>query len=195
MIPRWPVPLVLTLLAACGSGTIRPADEPYPATAEPGNAPPVEPVPAPQPEPTPAPEPAPGAAAPSIASGNLEIRRIGQWSNTGIAESRKLVIQDNETWATFWSQLGVGERPQVDFSRNVVIAVAMGQRSSGGYDIAVQGVSEVAGELTVDVVETSPAPTCATTMALTQPVDVVVVLGAAGARSWNFREKQETRGC
>jgi hypothetical protein len=188
------VPLALWLLAACGAGrTVRPGDEPGPASATPA---PVEPTPAPQPEPTSVPEsPAPESPSPMSATGGLEVRRIGQWAHSGIADSRRMVIQDQEAWTAFWTELGVGERPEVDFKRNVVIAVAMGQRSSGGYDIAVQGVSGAAGELTVDVVETSPAPTCATTMALTQPVDVVVALGAAGSRSWNFRERKETREC
>jgi PrcB C-terminal len=190
MTPRPLVLIALWLAAACGSGTMRPADEPGPSP-EPAPSPPVEPTPAPQPEPTPG--EAPPSPAPS--GGQIEMRRIGQWSNTGIAESRRLVIRDKDAWASFWSQLGVGDRPEVDFNRNVVVAVAMGQRSSGGYDIAVKGVSEVAGELTVDVVETSPEPTCATTQALTQPVDVVVVVGAAGARSWNFREERQTREC
>jgi PrcB C-terminal len=191
MTTRSLLPFTVWLLVACGSGTIRPTDEPAPRT-EPGNPPPVEPTPAPAPEPS----TSPTSPSPAPASGSKEIRRIGQWSNTGIAESRHLIIQDNRAWTELWSQLGVGEQaPQVDFNRNVVIAVSMGQRSSGGYDVAVQGVTEIAGELTVDVVETSPALTCATTMALTQPVDVVVVVGAAGARSWNFREKKETRGC
>lgn len=189
MTPRLLVPLVLCLLAACGAGsTIRPAGEPAPSGGTPR---PVEPTPTPAPEPS----SAPTNPSPAPAAGNLEIRRIGQWANTGIAESRRLVIRDNQAWSAFWTELGVGDRPEVDFNRNVVVAVAMGQRSSGGYDIAVQGVSGVAGELTVDVVETSPAPTCATTMALTQPVDVVVVVGGAGSRSWNFRERKETRGC
>jgi hypothetical protein len=189
MTPRSLAPLVLSLLAACGAGrTVRPVDEPGPASATPA---PVEPTPAPQPEPTGAPE----SPSPMSATGSLEFRRIGQWAHSGIADSRRMVIQDQEAWTAFWTELGVGERPEVDFKRNVVIAVAMGQRSSGGYDIAVQGVSGAAGELTVDVIETSPAPTCATTMALTQPVDVVVALGAAGSRSWNFRERKETREC
>jgi hypothetical protein len=190
MTPRPLVLLALSLVAACGSGTMRPADEPGPSP-EPAPSVPVEPTPAPQPQPT----PEEASPAPAPPSGNIEVRHLGQWSNTGIAESRRLVIRDNDAWASFWSQLGVGGRPEVDFKRNIVVAVAMGQRSSGGYDIAIQQVSEVAGELTVDVVETSPAPTCATTMALSQPADVVVVVGGAGARSLNFREKKETRGC
>lgn len=124
----------------------------------------------------------------------LQIRRIGQWTNTGINERRRLVIRDANGWAAFWAELGVGERPAVDFTRDLVVAVAAGQKSSGGHEIAVQKVSESNGELAIEVVETSPGPNCMTTSALTQPVDVVVFPGV-NARSWSFVERQEIRGC
>jgi protease stability complex PrcB-like protein len=127
-------------------------------------------------------------------SGNLEIRRIGQWTHTGIREGRRLVIRDANTWAEFWSELGVGERPAVDFSRNLVIAVASGQRSSGGHEIAISRVTQTNGELTVEVVETAPGPNCMTTSVLTQPVDVIVVQGV-NPKSWSFVERNDVRSC
>ena len=124
----------------------------------------------------------------------LELRRIGQWTRTGIGESRRLVIRDANAWAEFWSELGVGDRPEVDFTRSVVIAVAAGQRPTGGYEIAVDRVRRADGELTVEVVETAPGPNCTTPASLTQPVDVVVV-PALAARNWSFVERKEVRGC
>jgi hypothetical protein len=55
-------------------------------------------------------------------------------------------------------------------------------------------VSQADGELTVQVVETTPGPNCMTTSSLTQPVDVVVVPVVA-PRSWSFVERKEVRGC
>lgn len=124
----------------------------------------------------------------------LELRRIGQWTRTGIGEARRLVIRDANAWANFWSELGVGDRPAVDFTRDMVVAVAAGQRPTGGYEIAVDRVRQANGELTVEVVETAPGPNCVTTASLTQPVDVVVI-PALTARSWSFVERKEVRGC
>jgi hypothetical protein len=126
--------------------------------------------------------------------GSLELRRIGQWTRTGVGEARRLIIRDANAWADFWSELGVGDRPAVDFTRNVVVAVAAGQRPTGGFEIAVNGVRQANGELTVEVVETAPGPNCMTTASLTQPVDVVVV-PALTARNWSFVERKEVRGC
>ena len=135
-----------------------------------------------------------GYAPYGASSGSIPLRRIGQWTNTGINERRRLVIRDANGWAAFWSELGVGDRPAVDFTRDLVVAVAAGQQSSGGHEVAVDRVNQNNGELTIEVVETSPGPNCMTTAALTQPVDVVVI-PAVNARGWSFVERKEVRGC
>lgn len=194
-------------LAACGGGTIRVADDPSTSSG------PVSLAPSPEAAPEPSTAAAPAPAADSSrdtttvatvprdrgyasygGSSALDIRRIGQWSRTGIGESRRLVIRDANSWAEFWSELGTGDRPDVDFTKAVVVAVAAGQRPSGGYEIAVDRVGQADGELTVQVLETSPGPNCITSPSPTQPVDVVVV-PAVAPRSWSFMERKETRSC
>jgi hypothetical protein len=88
----------------------------------------------------------------------------------------------------------MGDRPAVDFNRDVVIVAAAGQRPTGGHEIAVTRVTQTQGGLTVEVVERAPGPNCMTTASLTQPVDIVIV-PVSGVRSWNFVERKEIRGC
>ena len=209
---RRPLALLLPtlLLAACGSGRLVPAEgEPTPAESPEPTASP-EPTPSPEPSAAPAPAPAPrSAAAPDSAAGQpgvtayapygsgtaIQVRRIGQYSQSGLTASERIVIRDDTSYASFWSSLGVGgERPVVDFSRDVVIAVAGGQRSTGGYSIAVDRVDRSGTGVAIDVVETTPGKGCMMTQALTQPVDVVVV-AAADARTWGFRERRVEQAC
>jgi hypothetical protein len=210
MITPRPFALLLSIavLAACGTGrTIRVAEGDTAATEPVALAPtPVE-----EPATAVAEEPATAVAPPSDTAsaagapseqgyapyGNdrtLDLRRIGQWTRTGIGESRRLVLRDVNGWDQFWSELGVGERPFVDFNRDVVVAVAAGQRPTGGYEIVVDRVTQSNGQLTVEVVERTPGPNCMTTASLTQPVDVVVV-PAAEAKSLSFLERKEIRAC
>lgn len=208
MIPRrYALLIPAAALIGCASGTtIRASDTEETTTSEP-----VSLAPAPQPEPPVEPtvradtapqiasQPATGAApargyAPYGGTVPLDIRRIGQWTHTGIGEARRLVIRDANSWDQFWSELAVGDRPDVDFTRDVVVAVAAGQRSTGGHEIAVDRVTQTDGQLSVEVVERTPGPNCITTASLTQPVDVVVV-PSADARSWSFMERKEIRGC
>lgn len=202
MIPRrFALLIPIAALVGCASGrTIRVSEEGDSTSTEPVA---LAPTPASEPAPagTPSPDTASAAAAPTEQgyapygkNRTLDIRRIGQWTRTGISESRRLVIRDANAWAQFWSELGVGERPSVDFNRDVVVAVAAGQRPTGGYEIAVDRVTQSDGQLTVEVVERAPGPNCISTTSLTQPVDVVVV-PAADAKSPSFLERKEIRGC
>jgi hypothetical protein len=193
-------------IAACGSGTMRPADEtgdvaPAPSVAP--SAPVVDADPAPTPAPSPeaptgtpdtAQAPDTGTAALTEPGTVIEIRRIGRWVSSGIMGARRLVIRDPATWTQFWSELGAGVRPEVDFSQDVVIAVASGERSSGGHDIEVREVTRAGGQLRISVLETYPGQGCMTTAALTQPVDVVAV-NAAGITGWSFIDRRAVGTC
>jgi hypothetical protein len=204
--PRCAYPVALAALFACAGGsTMRVAgddeSDPGPVALAPSPEPSAnDTIAAPAPEPSPAPvtpsEQAspPQGYTPYGSAGPLELRRLGKWTRSGIGESRRLVIRDANAWAEFWSELGVGERPEVDFSRDLVVAVAAGQRPTGGHEIAVEQVAQNNGALTISVVETTPGPNCMTTSALTQPADVVVIPNV-NAKSWSFVERQEVRGC
>jgi PrcB C-terminal len=193
------------VLVACGSGNLRPADEPEPVAPTPSADPstPVNPEPAPATSPAPeAPPPStsPAPAADSITNANpapgtnVEIRRIGRWVTSGITGSRRLVIRDQATWAHFWSEMGAGVRPEVNFASDLVIAVAAGERNTGGHDIEVRNVSRAGGELRIEVLETTPSSGCVTTQAKTQPVDVVMV-PAAGVTGWSFIDSRAVGPC
>jgi PrcB C-terminal len=184
---------------ADGSGpvSLAPAPDPVPdstGTRRGAGENPAAPAPATTQPDSNTPGPTQGYAPYGGGASALELRRIGQWTNTGISESRRLVIRNANAWAQFWAELGVGDRPNIDFTKYLIVAVAAGQRSSGGYEISIQRVSQANGDLTIEVLQTVPSPNCVTTSALTQPVDVVAV-PAVGAQGWSFLERQEVRGC
>ena len=195
----------LLLAVGCSGGTLvpsggAPTPEPEPASAPasaPSDAPAVAPAPAPVSTAVPDSASQPGVSAyvPYGGGTAVQIRRIGQYSQSGITAPERLVIGDDSSYARFWSTLAVGgERPPVDFTRDVVVAVAGGQRSTGGYSIAVDRVTRSGAGVSVDVVQTTPGAGCIMSQALTQPVDVVVV-AAADAKTWSFSERSAEQGC
>jgi hypothetical protein len=207
MTPRILALAAAAALVACGSGNLRPADEPEPVAPAPATSPsggePVNPEPAPATSPAPeAPPPsaAPAPAGDSIASVNpapgtvVQMRRIGRWASSGITGPRRLVILDPATWSHFWSELGAGVKPEVDFGNDLVVAVAAGERSTGGHDIEVRKVTRAGNELRIEVLETIPSEGCVTTQAKTQPVDVVMV-AATGVTKWSFIDSQAVGPC
>lgn len=193
---------IAALVACAGGSTWRVAD------GDEASNEPVALTPAPETEtdargaaaPAPAADSSAEVAVPSqgyAAYGNtpeLQVRRIGQWARSGIGEARRMVIRDANGFAQIWSELGAGDRPEVDFTQNVVVVAALGPRPTGGYEIAISRVGQADGQLNIEVVETTPGPNCVTTGAETQPVDVVVVPGAT-PRGWSFLERKEIRAC
>ena len=105
--------------------------------------------------------------------------QYGNYDFTGQSETKHLVLDSEEAFAEFWSALhanrsAVPARPQIDFSEQVVVAALMPPQHSGGYDIEIADITTAGnGTARVHVVETEPGPTCAVTMALTQPYHIV----------------------
>jgi hypothetical protein len=124
---------------------------------------------------------APVSASPLV--GAVQVTRFNSepvafTANSGLVESRRLVVRDADAWASTWAAVWrnmtpAPSRPDVDFSREMVIVAALGQRTSGGYDIVVDSATATESELVVHVRATSPGASCFVTGALTQPVDIV----------------------
>jgi hypothetical protein len=123
-----------------------------------------------------------------------------------------MVIRDRETWGDVWKQIysspisfswmGPGtERvdkvppppPEIDFSRNMLLVVTMGDEPNGGYDITVDGVYEHANQLEVVVRNVAPGRSCFTTQNVPQPVDIVQV--EKRDESVIFRDLDIVRDC
>jgi hypothetical protein len=99
-------------------------------------------------------------------------------SNSGFDKPARTVVRDAAAWRALWSQIYVGSAPvpappAIDFSREMVVVVALGSRSTGGYGILLEDASEDgAGGTAITVRSISPGPGCGVTLAFTQPVDV-----------------------
>jgi hypothetical protein len=83
------------------------------------------------------------------------------------------IIESPDDFARAYQAL-VGRRPpEVDFDANVVVALYMGKRPTGGYVIEVERVREVGDAIEVRAVATQPGSGCITTQAITAPYQLV----------------------
>ena len=120
-----------------------------------------------------------GAGRAVDASTPVPYETIVDETYSGLDEARSAVVHDPGSWAALWDRIhrGVSPRPAlppVDFSRHMLIAVATGTRRSGGFSVAVRSMAVQEDRLVVEVLETCPAGGGMASMALTQPVAVVV---------------------
>ena len=96
---------------------------------------------------------------------------------SGLVEPQRLVVRDPATWSQVWATIWRNQSPTPplpdhDFARDMLVVVALGQRSTGGYSILIDSAEATSDGVTVLVRAVVPGAGCGVTLALTQPVDI-----------------------
>ncbi|SFQ73926.1 protease complex subunit PrcB family protein [Flavobacterium akiainvivens] len=106
--------------------------------------------------------------SPGIAFEVLKQETIG-----GREAESKQVIYNQTQLNDLYKELGWTNVPYVDFNKNNVVAIFMGQKSTGGYSISVRKVSVDGDTATVYVKTTKPEGMA--TMAITTPYTITLI--------------------
>jgi hypothetical protein len=115
----------------------------------------------------------------SPSTGELPVRNLAKGAFSALDTGGELVIRNRTEWSELWlkhARMQTGSAiPEVDFEREMVIAVTMGRRSTGGYGIEITRVKREGNGLRVEVTRTTPARGAMTIQALTAPFHFVAV--------------------
>lgn len=87
------------------------------------------------------------------------------------------IMNNNELaqlWAIVYGQSGP-VMPNVDFSKNEVLAVFDGSHTTGGYSISIKNISDAGGQRMVTVLRTTPSQNCSISSDITSPFIIVTV--------------------
>jgi hypothetical protein len=119
----------------------------------------------------------------------LSVQALLNGSNATYGEASTLLRWDvnsqsfSKTWALMnGNQIPAPSQPNVDFARASVISAFLGQRSTGGYSIALVSAKLDGNTLTVRANFGEPAPGRLTTQVITSPFSSIVVSGAKFSR-------------
>jgi hypothetical protein len=100
---------------------------------------------------------------------------------SGISRAEHVVARDQKQWQALWQRHAPGRPlPAVDFTRNLVVAVFLGSRPSGGYQVEISGVRQEGDTLIVQWREAVPGPGQVAAQVLTSPSHLVTVPRHAG---------------
>ncbi len=108
----------------------------------------------------------------------VSFQTVARGSRSGIAEAAQIVVRDQAEWASLWQKHSSVDAnppapPAIDFGKELVAAVFLGQKPTGGYAVEIVSVERSNGQLTVGLRETSPAPGAIATQAFTQAFHIV----------------------
>ena len=111
---------------------------------------------------------------------NLPMRKIAKGAMSGVREAKQEVIKTKSDWELFWSKHSVNQSavtaiPDVDFGKETVVAVIMGQQRTGGFTIEIIGVESEAEKLVISIKRSSPPKGAMVIQALTTPFHIVAV--------------------
>jgi hypothetical protein len=116
----------------------------------------------------------------AIASERVPFVTIDQGSRSGVRERKSLVIKTETDWKALWrshvqSNVPAKELPRVDFEKEMIVAVFLGEKPSGGYSVEITRIEENPDQRQTNVFwrESKPPPGSMVIQALTQPYHVV----------------------
>jgi PrcB C-terminal len=108
-------------------------------------------------------------------------RTIDKGEQSNIDEARQVVLRTDADWTKLWQQHSPDrQRPAVDFSKDMIVGVFMGSRSSAGYNISIVSTFAKDGNVLVRYQESTPRPGTMTAQVLTFPYHLVAIPKAAG---------------
>ncbi len=111
---------------------------------------------------------------------SLPIHTLAKGSFSAISQPEEKVIRSEAKWTAFWEKHSVNRQtarrvPEVDFAKQMVIAVTMGRERTGGYAIEITSVRESGNELLISVQRNKPAANAMKTQVLTAPFHYIAV--------------------
>jgi hypothetical protein len=108
----------------------------------------------------------------------IPFQTVARGSRSGIRESLQTVARSQIEWEALWqkhvsSQSNPPSLPAVDFSNEIVVAVFLGEKPTGGYGIEIISADPSDGPLTVSFNEKGPRSGDMQIQAFTQPFHIV----------------------
>lgn len=100
---------------------------------------------------------------------------LKQESYGGMEDESNLVIKTQQELNSLYNKLGIGTAPQIDFERNNVVALFMGQKNTGGYSISIGKISVTDDTTVIFAKRTVPPTGGVVSMALTAPYCIAVI--------------------
>ena len=121
----------------------------------------------------------------------VSFKTIDKGIRSGIREPSQIAVRSQSEWQKLWRQhtstsTVPAPLPVVYFDKEIVAAVFLGEKPTGGYGVEISSAEVADRALTVFVRETSPKPGAMVTQAINQPFHIVRI-ETAGVETVSFR--------
>jgi hypothetical protein len=128
-----------------------------------------------------------------VKDNHVPFRVLSEGTTSGWTQQKLLTLRSAREFTEFWGvhrNGNLGNLPKINFKKQMVIAVCMGERRTGGYAIQIKNIINAQKALLVDVVVTRPRPGSTRIMMINQPHMVVVLPRIDKAVKFKLRSGQ-----
>jgi hypothetical protein len=106
-------------------------------------------------------------------------RTIAKGDQSNIESATQVLARNESEWVALWRRhAGDGDRPRVDFTREMVVGVFMGSRPTAGFSTTIVTSTAVKEVLVIRYRETIPSRNAMTAQVLTFPYHLVAIARA-----------------
>jgi hypothetical protein len=118
------------------------------------------------------------AETPMQSPPEVTFQTVSRGSRTGVRDARQLVVRGRAEWIELWAQhvsvdVNPAPPPPINFATELIVAVFLGEKPTGGYDLAISRVLRSDDSVVVYFREISPVPGAIVTQSLTRPFHIV----------------------
>jgi hypothetical protein len=104
------------------------------------------------------------------------VRTIDRGMQSNIDSTRQAVAHTEAEFAAIWKAHNYDKpAPAVDFAREMVVAVFMGSRPTGGFSVEIVSATERDGQIVVSYRERMPSSDAITAQVLTSPYHIAAI--------------------
>ena len=131
------------------------------------------------------------AATKGLSANQVSIHSLERGFQSGIHEPLQIVVRAPAEWKALWqrhasTQSKVPPAPTVDFNKEIVVGVFLGDKPTGGYQVEILRAERSDGTLLIYFDEQAPGTGAMVIQVITQPFHIVRVaangIGAVGFR-------------
>jgi PrcB C-terminal len=107
----------------------------------------------------------------------ISFQTVVRGSRSGVREPLQIVIRSQAEWDALWkrhvsTEINPAPTPAINFDKEIVIGVFLGEKPTGGYDVEIIRVEQTDGALVIHYREKNPPPGGIVIQALTQPFHI-----------------------
>jgi PrcB C-terminal len=108
----------------------------------------------------------------------VPFQTIAKGSRSGVRETSQIVIRNQSEWQTLWKKhvstdSNPAVLPAIPFDKEIVAAVFLGEKTTGGYDVEIVAAERTPGTFIISYREKRPPSGGIVIQALTQPFHII----------------------